>query len=462
MKGITLIKSAFNFVSLILIAFLLMTSSQRVQAETADAQCANSLTVPHLVIGIDGVSYDTFNKSLASGHFTYLNSVVPMISSFPSISDPNWSRMLGAPLIESYTMEHFSPNIPTRRGMGKKVGGLYLGLNPPLDYFKIFDNQLTVIDRLAMYTFVETSARSFIRRVIRDYHRVSPSAPSYKVLLESPDVIAHLRDEEGVLNFLKYLDHQLVQLIHQIQDTYNRTPPITFLSDHGNAFVDTKYIQYERHLKDKGWNLASTLASDDDVAIVLSEILSFGAFYTKPDKPDIAIDLAQDMRDMKGADIVAASPGPHTVVIFKQQEEAVIYIDPSSSKVTYTPTNGDPLKQKHLFQGGPLDFEDYLFKSYGTDYPYAAVTLWEAFHRNTLEAADVLVSTKPDWAMAGQTLYWLSKLQGKVKSLHGALHGSAARGIFATTEHFPYPAISVDGVRDFLKAIDSSVELSSH
>ena len=462
MKKIILIKGGFNFLSLILIIFLLMTFFQTAQAETADAECASSLTLPHLVIGIDGVGYDTFRKSYETGHFQYLNSIIPMISSFPSISDPNWSRMLGARLPESYTTEYFNPNIPTRRGMGKKVGGLYLKIKQPLAYLEFFNSHPTVKDKLAMYTFVETSARSFIRRAIGDYHHLPASTPSHKVLFESPDMIAHLRDEEGVLKFLEYLDGQLIQLIDQIEDAYNRTPPITFLSDHGNAFVDTKYIRYEKHLKDKGWNLASTLASDNDVAIVLSEILSFGAFYTKPNTPGIAIDLAQDMRDMRGADIIAVSPGPHTVVIFKQQEEATIYIDPENSKVTYTPINGDPLEQKHLFENGPLDFEDYLFKSYNTDYPYAAVTLWEAFHRNTLQAADVLVSTQPYWALAGQTLYWLSKLQGKVKSLHGALHRSAATGIFATTEPFPHPAISVDGVRDFLRAIDSPEEPSSH
>ena len=111
---------------------------------------------------------------------------------------------------------------------------------------------------------------------------------------------------------------------------------------------------------------------------------------------------------------------------------------------------------------GRLILRIILFKSYDTDYPYAAVTLWEAFYKNTLEPASVLVSTEPDWGLAGRTLYWLSQLQGGVKSLHGALHGSASRGIFATTEHMPHPAISVDGVRDFLRAIDSPAEPSSH
>ena len=458
MKKTTLIK-AFDFANPILFILLLTFIFQKAQASV---ECPNALTLPHLVIGIDGVSYDTFRKSYEDGHFQYLNSVVPMISSFPSISDPNWSRMLNAPLIESYTMEHFSLSIRTKKGMGKRVGGLYLGLKPSLDYFEIFDNHFNVIDRLAMYTFVETSARYFIRRIIRDYHRVSPSASSYKVLLESPDMIAHLRDEEGVLNFLEYLDTQLVQLIDDLQRVYNSSLPITLLSDHGNAFVDTKYIQYKEHLEDKGWRLVKTLAADNDVAIVLSEILSFGAFYTaKSDNLHIAVELAQDMRDMRGVDIVAVSPRRSSetkIIIYKQDEEAIIHIDPLHSTVFYEPSKGDPLEQSHLFQDGPLDFEDYLFKSYETDYPYAAVTLWEAFYKNTLEPANVLVSTQPDWALAGRTLYWLSQLQGRVKSLHGALHKDAATGIFATTEHLPHPAVSVDVVNAFLNEIDSSTE----
>ena len=354
-------RKVFHLVNFILIILLLIDIFQKAQASVDG--CPNALTPPHLVIGIDGVSYDTFRKSHEDGHFQYLKSAIPMISSFPSISDHNWSRMLGAPRIESYTMEHFSPNIQTGRGMGKRVGGLYLGLKPQLDYFNIFDNHLTVMDRLAMYTFVETSARYFLRRVIRDYHRVSPSTTSYKALLESPDMIAHLRDEEGVLHFLEYLDRNLIQLIDDLQTEYNSNLPITLISDHGNAFVDTKYIRYKKHLEDRGWNLANTIAAYNDVAIVLSEILSFGAFYTRPEKP-IAVELAQAMRDMRGADIIAVSSPvsseTNTIIVYKQHEEGIIYIDPLNSKVFYNPSNGDPLEQKHLFQNGPLDFEDYF------------------------------------------------------------------------------------------------------
>ena len=82
MKEIILAKVFFNFTNLIII-FLLTALFQKAQAST---ECPGALTPPHLVIGIDGVSYDTFNKSRASGHFAYLNSVVPMISSFPSTS----------------------------------------------------------------------------------------------------------------------------------------------------------------------------------------------------------------------------------------------------------------------------------------------------------------------------------------------------------------------------------------
>ena len=250
--------------------------------------------------------------------------------------------MLGAGLIESYTMEHFSPNIPTKRGMGKRVGGLFLKINPPVDYFKAFDNAYpTVRDRLTINMFLRTAARHFVRRTISKYYNLPSSTLSYKVLIGNPDMIAHLRGEEAVLRFLEYLDGQLVQLIDQVQGIYKMSPPITLLSDHGNAFVDTKYIQYKEHLEDKGWRLVKTLAADNDVAIVLSEILSFGAFYTtKSDNPHIAVDLAQDMRDMRGADIVAVSPRRSSetkIIIYKQDEEATIYIDPSHSKVFYSP-----------------------------------------------------------------------------------------------------------------------------
>ena len=434
------------------LVFILLFLSCQVFAAVKE-HCTQALMPPHLIIGIDGVPYETFNKSVASGHFSYLNSVLPMISSFPSTSDHNWNRMMGSPLIESYTMEHFSVNAQTRRGQGKRVGGLYLKINPPVGYFKAFDaSHPSVSERLTINAFLETSARYYVRSFAKEYCHLSTSGRnSYKVLIGNSDMIAHLCGEQGVLEFLEYLDKRLTWLIQKTYQVHRQNPHITLLSDHGNAFVDTKYIPYREYLKDSGWRLASTLATENEVAIVLSEILSFGAFYTLPHRAE---KLAMDLRGMPGADIVAYTPSPHQVIIYKQDEKALISIDYENSKVFYAPLNGDPLEQKDLFQGEFLSFEDYLSKSYNMNYPYAAVTLWEAFYKNTLESASVLVSTLPDHALAGRTLYWLSKLQGKVKSLHGALYKTSSRGIFATTEHLPVPAVSLDAVRHFLQSIE--------
>ncbi|MCB0394716.1 MAG: hypothetical protein KDD25_09155, partial [Bdellovibrionales bacterium] len=57
----------------------------------------------HLLIGLDGIGYDIFLEMYRGGHFQDFKRPARMVASFPSISDPNWSRIMGTDVEESYT-----------------------------------------------------------------------------------------------------------------------------------------------------------------------------------------------------------------------------------------------------------------------------------------------------------------------------------------------------------------------
>jgi len=46
-----------------------------------------------LLIGLDGISYQTLSKMHEGGYFREFSTHIPMVATFPSISDPNWATI---------------------------------------------------------------------------------------------------------------------------------------------------------------------------------------------------------------------------------------------------------------------------------------------------------------------------------------------------------------------------------
>src|ERR1035438_4452431 len=81
---------------------------------------ATPQTIPKtLVIGLDGVSYFTFKKLQDGGYFRDFYDVAPMVATFPSISDPNWTHIMGLPPERGFTKSYFDPTIKTENGLDR-------------------------------------------------------------------------------------------------------------------------------------------------------------------------------------------------------------------------------------------------------------------------------------------------------------------------------------------------------
>src|SRR5690349_730583 len=78
------------------------------KVETKSELLAHPVKTRILLIGLDGIGFETFRKLQNGGHFRDFRAPSPMVATFPSISDPNWARILGLPVEESYTKEHFT------------------------------------------------------------------------------------------------------------------------------------------------------------------------------------------------------------------------------------------------------------------------------------------------------------------------------------------------------------------
>ncbi len=87
-----------------------------------------------LVLCLDGVGYNSFKEMYDVGYFKDFYPPVPMVATFPSISNSNWARLFRTELEKSFTHAHFDPNAKTYTGKGKIVGNLLDRLNKSLIY----------------------------------------------------------------------------------------------------------------------------------------------------------------------------------------------------------------------------------------------------------------------------------------------------------------------------------------
>ncbi len=388
----------------------------------------------HLIIGLDGVSYFTFMKLYEGGYFQYLNRPIPMVATFPTISDPNWNQMMGTDVQESYTKVHFDLNTDTEDGKGAPVGNLLTNLKTEVNYYKAFDfKPENAFEQLTIFGWTETTGEYAVDSLIQ-YFLKSRKKESYKAFILNTDIIAHMGGEEPLMKFLGYLDNRIKHLRKTYKGKYKKDLQITLISDHGNSFVEPHFVEYQSMLLKKKWKLVESLKEKRDVAVVIPEILSFAAFYVHDDFKQA---LAKDLSELKGVHTVAYSKSEKKLNLFIQNYgQLKVLLSPKERTLTFL---SSPPKNFGQFQAKKTyTWDEYFRKSLNAKYPYAVVNLWEGFYVNAKQGASVLVSTDIKWAFANPTLKVVSKIKGKVKSLHGSLDRLQSFGIVATSKKLTF------------------------
>lgn len=399
---------------------------------------SQSSTYGHLVIGLDGVGFHTFQKMHKGGYFREFTNVAPMVATFPTISDPNWNHLTRTPVGRDFTSDkYFDLSDIHAQGKGRIKGSMLRSLKtrPWHKYFDLID--YNPVERLLFVGWTESSNQyliDFFQRQILKIHR-----PIYRVYIPNPDMLAHTVGEKSVLKSLKHLDQTLMQIQRWRIKKYQKPLKITLISDHGNAYVEPKFIDYKK-MAEKGWNFTKHLKNPEDVVLLAPEVLSFAALYCEDSKREA---LAKDMTLIEGVHLSAFSRNPSEMDIFSStsSDQATVrghvkvHINAKSKTLRYVLVSGyDPLGHFRYFQKSKtLTWREYLYRSLNDQYPYGAVSLWEGFYKNSQQSPCVLVSTHKEYAFANPLLKLVSKLKGRIKSLHGSLDRQQSLGFFAST-----------------------------
>lgn len=405
----------------------------------------------HLVIGLDGVGLKTMNRMYEGGYFREFYRPSAMVATFPSISDPNWAVLMNTPVSESYTKAFFDIHSKNSEGLGQAQGSLLNHLTSPPAYELGFDFKAEgAFQHLAVMTWTQTSALFWLDSMEKRFFETRGQEDFFAFFI-NPDILAHTLGERAILEYLSHLDRHLKRMRQRVLAEYGYELDVTIVSDHGNHWVSPQDIDFEEPLRKLGWSWVQTLSENKHYGYVAPEIIAFAAFYTLPGRE---ADLAKDVSKLSTVDIAAFVSGPNQVDFFADasKSQTRIKVDPTKRTVEFKILAGkDHLGHANFFKNGPLGFEEYLNLTHSHTYPYAAVRLWEAFHRNVRTPASVLVSPKLGHVFSNKTLQMLTALRG-LKGMHGSLRAEESLGVFMSTKD----QTGVIRPEDFRKFVDLS------
>ena len=157
-----------------------------------------------LIIGLDGIGYNLFKEMYEGGYFRNFYIPSRVISTFPSISDPNWSRLFNVSVSKSYTKVYFDQKL--NQGHGKKIGNILSHITHPAIYEKGFHFKAEGFwGHLATMVWTETSALHWLDVMEEDFFNTM-NMKNYFALIANSDIISHINGYHSILRYMKNID----------------------------------------------------------------------------------------------------------------------------------------------------------------------------------------------------------------------------------------------------------------
>lgn len=397
-----------------------------------------------LVLCLDGVPYQQMLALWEEGYFREFFRPVPVISPFPSASGLALTSLFHTPPVPGYEDKYFD------RAQNRMVGGPLKTTRPVgLPYQRVFDYDLPGYLRGPAYLLPVKSYRAELGRLRK---RLLASQESvYIAHLATTDSLHHVVPPEIARRLLREVDSWLRELYLESGGKLR----LTVLSDHGNSLTPARAVPLEEWLPARGWRLRDRLEEARDVAVPAYGLVSFLAVYSRP---EARAELAADLAEMEGADLVVYAEG-QGVVIESVRGRARLVWNPDGTAFRYQPESGDPLALTEILAGlekqgkvnpeGWLQDADLFAATAHHRYPDPGHRLWQWATNHVRNRADLLVSLEPGYFYGSGAFRHLVD----ILSTHGSFDRAQSLGFAMTTDGpLPGPVRSRDLLPADLKA----------
>ena len=391
----------------------------------------------HLVIILDGFSYDLVKSCYDAGALRMFHPPARVVAPYPSMTDLCLGDALGCMACPGVEALYFD-----RKSNGRVGGNLaYLtGENAP--YIRLLQYRAPMIWNAAAYV----AAWSVFNAEIDDTKDLFDQGDTQEVIAYFVGS-AGISTREGADGQKKCL-RRVEQLVNEVVWQSRGLAKVTLMSDHGHSYTPATRIDLEGHLEQKGWDIRDSLDDGKSAVYVRFGLVTCASFATR--RPEA---LARDAVTAEGVELASYASGRTVVVLAPGGAEAVIAR--KGSGYSYRTVSGDPLRVKGILSTVPADKDGFrdadalLTATARHAYPAPLQRLWRAHFALVANPPDVIVSLADKVFSGAKGLtHFLD-----VASTHGGLNYSNSVTFIMTTAGALPPVMRSGDIPKNMKAL---------
>ncbi len=378
-----------------------------------------------LIFALDGVPYRMIKALYAQGWFKGFYPPGRLISTFPSLTRPAFSKMLIGGKPNGYERLYY--NFTTRRLEGATlVNKAFATQSEHVDYhpklhFLGFPGYIAYVfpDK-----FTQAALDGFKAR-LRTFQ-----GDEFIAYMGLSDAIAHVEGEAALNDFLIKISTLLDSVRHDLGIAMD----VVLFSDHANNFSVNRRADLSAPLVRAGYQDVAQLRAQNDFVLPQNGFVSFAAIYTAETN---APAMAAVLSSAEGVDF-SVYRWQHSVKV--HGASGIARIDRRGQRFRYTPLTGDPLNltgtvdrlrrldgsdNQHFFHES-----DWWQATIDHAYPDPLRRIWEGLHDLVQHSGTLLISLKDGYAF-GPRIFSQSIVHPRAGT-HGALLANHAYGFLMT------------------------------
>lgn len=377
-----------------------------------------------LTLAVDGVPYGVMRDLWEAGHFKSFKAPGRMVSTFPSLTRPSFSKILRGGTPYGYERLYFDKSARKVKGFNL-AEKLFVTPKEHNDYHPRV--QFLGFPGYIAYafpeSFTEAAFTGFKRRIL------AYRGDDFVAYMGLTDPIAHVRGEKKLREFLKNFD----ALIERTRRELDIPLRIVMFSDHGNDLGTNERVDVAKALDSGGFHRVKSPKDEKDYLLLENGLVGVAAIHTSPSN---ARRVCQTLAVVRGVDIcVFQAEGG--IGLSSLGGEA--RLERSGKMFRYIPITGDPLRlaaaAQRLTETGRMDAkgwaadEAWWQETKGHEYPDSLHRIWSGMNDLVQNPAEVLVSFKEGYAFGPEIF---DKVVARRHGTHGSLVRSHSYGFFMT------------------------------
>lgn len=398
--------------------------SKNFNAPTIDSEKerANRLC---LIFALDGVPYEVVEDLYKQGYFKGFYPPGQLISTYPSLTRPAFSKMLIGGKPYGYERLYFDTGKNERLGntLAQKIfttNENAKDYNPKL-HFLGFPGYIAYVfpDQ-----FTQTAIDTFKQRLLEF------KGNEFIAYMGFSDAIAHVQGRYAQAEYLKMISH----ILDEVRNELGIPLDVVLFSDHGNNFKQNTRVDLAAELEKAGLNDAEQLKGPDDFVLMRNGFVSIAAIYCFPDRAEY---ISEILSRVDGVDF---STYTNNGSILVNGKNTTARIRRRGSSFEYKPINGDPLLLSEIIKNLRIkkrssdqtffNMEDWWRVTKNHIYPNPLERIWQGHFDLVQFPSTIIVSFKDGYAF-GPAIFNQQIIAGR-KSTHGALLASHSYGFLMT------------------------------